>query len=334
MENINTPYDKIALYLAKKLSDTERALVESWINESVANKALFNELKNELTYIDEKESVIIDSKKVWGNIQSHILSTSSQYTKSSSRGLILRVASIAASVALLVGVFSSLFIKSTIDNINREEFITVIETPSGQKTKMTLPDHTQVWLNSESKLSYTNNFNKDKREIYLEGEAYFEVTKNTHKDFIVNTSDVKVLVTGTSFEVSAYQDDQYINVSLVEGYVNIMDINDRLLSGLEANEMIKVNRSNMQFALTRKLKNVFPLWTKEELVFYNEDLFTLARKIERWYGVEIKLMNPIINQKYTFSVKTESLRELLDSFNKITPIDYSINGKEVTISCK
>ena len=64
------------------------------------------------------------------------------------------------------------------------------------------------------------------------------------------------------------------------------------------------------------------------------DLLQLTRKIERWYGVEIDLIDPVISQKYTFSVKTESIRELLELFNKITPIEYTINGKEVTIKCK
>ncbi|MDU1905711.1 MAG: FecR family protein [Dysgonomonas sp.] len=336
MGNPKIRYEKIALYLAGKLSDTDRLYVENWINESDENKTLFDELKGELAYIDEPESVQIDKEKVWAGIESHISANpvfipSKEHTN---KRLIIKVASIAASIALLLGVFSSLFLKSTIDNINREEAITVIETLSGQKMKMTLPDQTQVWLNSESKLIYSNNFNREKREIQLEGEAYFEVTKNANKEFIVNTSDVKVLVKGTSFEVSAYKEDPYIGVSLVEGSVNVTDNNFRLLSGLEPNEVIKVNKSNMQFALTRNTKYAFPLWTKEELVFYNVYLFELTKKIERWYGVDIKLENPIINQKYTFSVKTESIRELLDLFNKITPIEYEVNGKEVTIRCK
>lgn len=334
MKTSEIPYEKIALYLADKLSDTERLDVENWIDKSDKNKVLFERLREELFYVNEPP-VQIDKEKVWAGIEERVsVDHPTQSNPHSNKQLIIKVASIAASVALLIGIFSSLFLKSTIDNIHREETITVVETLSGQKMKMTLPDQTQVWLNSESKLTYSNNFNREKREIQLEGEAYFEVTKNTNKEFIVSTSDVKVLVKGTSFEVSAYREDPYISVSLVEGNVNVTDKKLRLLSGLEANEVIKVNKSSMQFALTRNTKHAFPLWTQEELVFYNVDLFELTKKIERWYGVNIKLENPIVNQKYTFSVKTESIRELLDLFNKITPIEYEVNGKEVAIRCK
>lgn len=329
------PYELIASYLRNEISAADKLWLENWIAESTLNKSTFNDLKEEWKYIGEKDAVLIDKNKIWSAINRHILRhPSARNNTIINKRLVIKVASVAASIALLFGAATSLLVKNSIDNIQREKAVTTVETPTGQKMLMTLPDQTKVWLNSGSILSYTENFNKEDREISLVGEAYFDVTHNTNKEFIVKTSSVNVVVKGTSFDVSAYCEDPYISVSLVEGSVNVTDVRDNFLMALSPNENVRINKNNLQFVHTKNIKDAFPLWTKEQLVFYNVDLFELTRKIERWYGVEIKLIDPVISQKYTFSVKTESIRELLELFNKITPIEYTINGKEVTIRCK
>lgn len=335
MKEPEIPYHKIAAYLNNDLSISDKLWIESWIAQSPQNEEVFNSLKNEWKYVGEPNAIEIDKEKVWNTINDHLLlHPSSNNNRQISKRYVVKIASIAASIALLFGIASSLLVKTSIDNIYREKAVTRIETPIGQKMQMTLPDQTQVWLNSGSVLTYTENFNQDNREISLSGEAYFDVTHNANKEFIVKTSSVNVVVKGTSFDVAAYQEDAYVNVALVEGSVNVVDTNNKLLTQLAPNENLRINKANMQYVHTKNIKDAFPLWTKEELVFYNVDLFELTRKIERWYGVEIKLIDPVINQKYTFSMKTESIRELLDLFNKITPIEYTVNGKEVTIRCK
>ena len=335
MKEPEIPYKEIAAYLKGDLSTTDKLWVESWMAASSANAETFEALKEEWKYLDEEHVVDIDKDRVWNLIHEHVLLHPSASNKPFiKRSFVIKVASIAASVALLIGAISSLLIKGSIDTINREQAVTKIETPEGQKMLMTLPDETKVWLNSGSILSYTENFNKSDREISLCGEAFFDVTHSAKKEFIVKTTSVNVVVKGTTFDVSAYDEDPYVGVSLVEGKVDVMDRNNNLLVELAPNENVKVNKSSLQYVHTKNIKDAFPLWTKEQLVFYNVDLFEMTRKIERWYGVEIELINPIISQKYSFSVKTESIRELLELFNKIAPIEYSINGKEVTIRCK
>ncbi len=335
MKEPEIPYELIASYLRNEISAADKLWLENWIAESTLNKSTFNDLREEWKYIGEKDAVLIDKNKIWNAINRHILRhPSARNNTIINKRLVIKVASVAASIALLFGAATSLLVKNSIDNIQREKAVTTVETPTGQKMLMTLPDQTKVWLNSGSILSYTENFNKEDREISLEGEAYFDVTHNTNKEFIVKTSSVNIVVKGTSFDVSAYCEDPYISVSLVEGSVNVTDVRNNFLMALSPNENVRINKNNLQFVHTKNIKDAFPLWTKEQLVFYNVDLFELTRKIERWYGVEIKLIDPVISQKYTFSVKTESIRELLELFNKITPIEYTINGKEVTIRCK
>lgn len=334
MENQTKSYETIVAYLQGELSQSEMQTIEDWITTSSENKVLFDTYKEKWLSQDNFPMVSINKETVWNNISEYVRRDMQKATKTFTKATIYRIAGVAASIALLIGIFSSLLVKSTLDNISGENAITYIETPKGQKMRMTLPDQTKVFLNSGSTLSYSQNFNKNNREIILVGEAYFEVAKDADKEFIVTTSDVKVVVKGTSFEVSAYEDDAQIGVSLVEGIVHVTDLKDKLLSKMSPNESFKVNKGDMQFVLAKNIKQALPLWTLEQLAFYNADLFEVVRKIERWYGVNINLINPVVEQKYTFSVKDEPLASLLDHFNKITPIEYTIEGKEVTIKCK
>ncbi|MDR1503152.1 MAG: FecR family protein [Prevotella sp.] len=331
MNHAHIPYDEIAGYIRQELSEQERHKVDMWINSSAENRKLFEQLLNEWEniYDSPEQSVRADKDKIWSGISSHI--RTSLPVKSYTRKLLIKVAGIAAMLAIIVGVAATVFVKSTIDSAFLSQSVTTIETRQGQKMQMTLPDGTKVWLNSGSKLAYAGDFNRSERIVNLEGEAFFNVTKNQSKKFKVRTSDVDIVVKGTSFDVSAYNDDREISVSLLEGKVVITDKTGKYMTDLNPDELAIISRQNLKYTLFKDDANTYRSWTQDQLIFYNEDIYEVAKKLERWYGINIKLVNPDEKQKYTFSVKTESLRELLELFNKLTPIDYKINGKEVTI---
>ena len=331
MNHAHIPYDEIAGYIRQELSEQERHKVDMWINSSAENRKLFEQLLNEWEniYDSPEQSVRADKDKIWSGISSHI--RTSLPVKSYTRKMLIKVAGIAAMVAIIVGVAATVFVKSTIDSAFLSQSVTIIETMQGQKMQMTLPDGTKVWLNSGSKLTYAGDFNRSERIVNLEGEAFFNVTKNQTKKFKVRTSDVDIVVKGTSFDVSAYNDDREISVSLLEGKVVITDKTGKYMTDLNPDELVIISRQNLKYTLFKDDANTYRSWTQDQLIFYNEDIYEVTKKLERWYGINIKLVNPDEKQKYTFSVKTESLRELLELFNKLTPIDYKINGKEVTI---
>ncbi|MBF0650022.1 FecR family protein [Dysgonomonas sp. GY75] len=331
MNHAHIPYDEIAGYIRQELSEQERHKVDMWINSSAENRKLFEQLLNEWEniYDSPEQSVRADKDKIWSGISSHI--RTSLPVKSYTRKILIKVAGIAAMLAIIVGVAATVFVKSTIDSAFLSQSVTTIETRQGQKMQMTLPDGTKVWLNSGSKLTYAGDFNRSERIVNLEGEAFFNVTKNQSKKFKVRTSGVDIVVKGTSFDVSAYNDDREISVSLLEGKVVITDKTGKYMTDLNPDELAIISRQNLKYTLFKDDANTYRSWTEDQLIFYNEDIYEVAKKLERWYGINIKLVNPNEKQKYTFSVKTESLRELLELFNKLTPIDYKINGKEVTI---
>lgn len=331
MNHAHIPYDEIAGYIRQELSEQERHKVDMWINSSAENRKLFEQLLNEWEniYDSPEQSVRADKDKIWSGISSHI--RTSLPVKSYTRKILIKVAGIAAMLAIIVGVAATVFVKSTIDSAFLSQSVTTIETRQGQKMQMTLPDGTKVWLNSGSKLTYAGDSNRSERIVNLEGEAFFNVTKNQSKKFKVRTSGVDIVVKGTSFDVSAYNDDREISVSLLEGKVVITDKTGKYMTDLNPDELAIISRQNLKYTLFKDDANTYRSWTEDQLIFYNEDIHEVAKKLERWYGINIKLVNPNEKQKYTFSVKTESLRELLELFNKLTPIDYKINGKEVTI---
>lgn len=335
MNNAPIPYDDIAGYIRQEISDDKRHEVEAWINDSPENRKLFEQLFNEWEniYDTPEESVRADKKKVWTGISSHI--EASLPVKSYTRQFLVKVSSSAAMIAVIIGITVAFFVKSSIDSAFMTRSITTVETSEGQKMQMTLPDGTRVWLNSGSKLLYAADFNSKNRIVKLEGEGFFRVTKNENKKFIVKTSSVDIIVKGTSFDVSAYHDDREIRISLLEGEVAISDKEGNRISGLHPNELAVISRENLGCTVYKKEDaEIYRAWTHDQLTFYNADTHEIIKKFERWYGIHITWIDPDEKQKYTFSVKTESLHEVLELFNKLTPIDYTVNGKEVTIVYK
>ncbi len=331
MNHTHIPYDEIAAYIRQELSEPERQKIDMWINSSAENRELFEQLLNEWENIYDslESSAHADKDKIWTGISSHIRTSLPE--KSYTKKMLIKAAGIAAMIAIIVGITATVLVKSSIESAFLSQSVTTVETMQGQKMQMTLPDGTKVWLNSGSKLTYTADFNRSERIVSLEGEAFFDVTKDLSKKFKVKTSDVDIVVKGTSFDISAYNDDQEISVSLLEGKVAITDKAGKHMTDLNPDELAIISRQSMKYTLFKDDANAYRSWTQDQLIFYNEDIYKVAKKLERWYGINIELVNPDEKQKYTFSVKTESLRELLELFNKLTPIDYKINGKEVTI---
>lgn len=240
---------------------------------------------------------------------------------------------ISAAVLLPVFILLGAYFYFSKDTTVPEEFIVMAE--SGYKTKILLPDGTNVWLNSDSRLSYSSDFNRNNRHVKLEGEAFFDVNANTGVRFIVETEKVNVVVQGTAFNVSAYKDDATIDVSLLRGKVRLESYPDNtFLTELNPDQAASVLKENMQWEIRDCDVETESLWRQNKLRFENAPAKEVFHKLERWYGVTISVQNMNDNILYGFTLKSESLREILDEINKITPIEYRVNGEEVDIRYK
>ncbi len=240
---------------------------------------------------------------------------------------------IAVAVLLPALFISTTYLYFTSKSNSEQEF--VVKSAKGQKTQIFLPDGTKVWLNSDSHISYNSNYNQDNRHISLKGEAFFDVEKNMKSKFIVNVNGVSINVHGTAFNVTAYENDSIISVSLNRGSISVEDANNHhIIANLSPNQQVAVNRNNLSSRLMECDAGLNSLWTENRLKLEDATTEELFKKMEHWYGVNINVNNINPNNIYSLTIKTESLREMLDLINKLTPITYTINGEEVKVIYK
>lgn len=208
-------------------------------------------------------------------------------------------------------------------------------TPPGVKSTLTLHDGSKVILNSGSTLRYVKNFEPDKRILYLNGEAYFEVMKDSLRPFSVITGDVMTTALGTSFNISAYKNEE-LDISLLTGKVTVdVKMNNSKSVLLEEGEGLKVNLdagqvSKGQFDIDDKIG-----WTQKKIIFEREKLTEAIRVIENWYGVKFIFQNkpdPALLLSGIF--QDETLENVLGGLSYTARFDFEIKEDLVNIKFK
>ena len=209
--------------------------------------------------------------------------------------------------------------------------------PLGQKSVLFLSDGTKVWLNAASKISYLRNFaGSDTRDVYLEGEAFFDVAHDVHKPFVVHTSSIKIKVLGTSFNVKSYAEEKTIETTLVHGKVRIeqSDVKGNRIGDVELkpNQRAVFNKESKIINVREVAPGNTGSWKQDRLVFEEESIDNVIMQMERWFDVKIYVENKgNLDCKLTASIEKESLEEVLRLLEASHKIRYKINGSEVFI---
>ncbi len=333
MEKIHI-HTLILKYIENRCTQDEIDFILSWCNESEENKKEFIRIKKAWLVSDKKNDEKITSltPDVWKNIINNI---SEKASKTYTKRTLIYYASISAAAAIILMICINLFTNKNIWN-ESPEYTTFYMSP-GEKGQVFLPDGTKVWLNSDSKLTLKNDFNIKNRTVVLEGEAYFDVVKSDKHNFVVQTSSVDVKVYGTAFNVTAYPQADDVEVSLQRGAVSLYRKGvDEKLASLVPNQHISINRKTYLTKIDSFEDDSSIAWTFDELIFDYSPLDEVFSKMRNWYGVNITIVSPPVRQdlKYRFKIKSESLTEILQLIDKITPIEYKIDGKEVYIKYK
>ncbi|MFY9150588.1 MAG: FecR domain-containing protein [Prolixibacteraceae bacterium] len=198
-----------------------------------------------------------------------------------------------------------------------------ITSPPGIRSMVVLPDGTKVWLNAETTLKFPVPFPKNKRNVQLQGEAFFDVTKNPEQPFIVNSANVWVKVYGTRFNCKAYQEDKNIEVILEEGRVGLSVRDEgvykktRLIPGDHA----VITRESNKVDIKNEKIDKYIAWHTGKLVFENTPMSEVALMLERWYGIEVIIQNPeIMDYSFTTTFDNESLFEVIELIELSSPI--------------
>ena len=243
-----------------------------------------------------------------------------------------------AAVLLLAGFLFLYFYSDTAleKNLVVEPELILKDNPAGRKSQFFLPDGTAVWLNSESSLAYEVDSEREVRIVKLDGEAFFDVTKDKERPFIVKTSNCEVKVVGTQFNVRAYPEDASHHVSLSEGIVSVQGVakNETDPVILQPGESLSVNEQGEKSKSTFNHRVTLG-WRMGILHFEDASFHDVVNKLERWYGKKFLVEGDSKGTwKFSSEFHNETLENVLKAISYAKGFEYQINDKSVTLIFK
>jgi ferric-dicitrate binding protein FerR (iron transport regulator) len=310
-------FQQITKYLQGESSEEEVAAVFQWIDADPENRKEF-----------------IAFKKVWAlaaqgdENEAHLWRITSPRFHGKQTNLFLRIASYAAVFLLLIGTgvalqFTGLGVRQ--DKIVYQKSAT-ISAPLGQMTNVELPDGSTVMLNSGSSITYNGNFSLGQRLVTLQGEAYFDVAADQKHPFIVQTSRLNFKVHGTSFNIEAYPEANSMSTTLVQGSLGVMDKSDKEILLLAPGENAFFDAYTSKMTVNKVNTDLYTSWKVGLITFRNEKLKDIARKIERWYNVEIVINNQKLGEQAYFGtiMKNKPVDQILEVLKLTSSLRYKI----------
>lgn len=210
--------------------------------------------------------------------------------------------------------------------------------PKGSVSEMYLPDGTHIFLNSGSELKYSMDGMNGMREVFLKGEAWFKVAQMKKKTFLVHTPFYDVKVTGTTFNVKAYVDENEVATTLEEGSVKVISSANLQLGkeiAVVPGEQVVYNKSTKAIQIQQVNTKWYTSWKDNKLIFINMSVKDLRVLLERKYGVDIEIEDQsILKYHYDGTLKDETILEVLDIIQHTLPIEYKVVGQKIVISKK
>lgn len=310
-------YSTINKYLAGEASEAEVKEIYNWIELSPENREEFIIYKKiwVLTSIPEK-----------GMDEGWSPSIITQSPRKPSQ-LLRKYISYAASILVIFGLGMVLQHWISSSKLKNLTYLadTKIEVPKGQMSKIILPDGTRVQLNSESKLIYSSAFQSGNRTVTLEGEAFFDVAKDVNHSFVIKTSLLDFKVYGTKFNVEAYSNNE-VNTTLVEGSLGVIGKRGNELARLVPGENANFKKGSADLIVENVDTQLFTSWKDGIVTFRNEKLKDIARKIERWYNVQIIINNEKLGEEVYMGtiMKNKPIDQLLEVFRLTSSLEYRI----------
>ena len=324
-------------YLQGNCTEKEFEQLLLWIKEGSLNASdrgmvqdVWDEFEPEAGPVERiKYTQVLD--KIHHQININQNSAKFVIQKASAKTRILLILTRAAAI-LLLPVLSLLFYTNLsdrdryADNLNDLE----VEAPAGSRMQIVLGDGTRVWLNHGSKLKYPSRFAGENRKVFLTGEAYFEVAHNSKVPFNVEANHLEVRATGTAFNVSAYPGDDNIETTLVEGKVILYErATNHVIKALLPGECLKFDTQKKVCTLESGHTEKYTAWKDGLLVFKNERVEDVAKKLARWYNVRVEIADEKVNE-YTFTATfmDETLPQVLELMTLATPVRYQLTLRE------
>jgi len=317
----------IANFLSGEATEAEKAELTNWIESSSSNKKHFEEYKriwyNSQTYFPRAEA-LADQLKIKDQIINQL--TNYQPGKSISFWLFRVAAILAIPVVLGIGWY--------IGNSGNKgkDIICEVSTPKGHISRCTLADGTEVWLNAGSTLKYPSTMNGDLREVNLDGEAYFKVTKNAHKPFVVNTKLAQIKVLGTVFNLKAYSNENKVETTLEEGRVEFKPKNSAVNPvELKPGEQVVFNHSSQKLSVNNVDTYLLTAWKDGKYVFKDAELKDIINELERLYDVKFHIQNDSLLHMHFRGMfeYDQNIFSALERLELTTNKKYKMDGRQI-----
>ncbi|RIJ48550.1 FecR family protein [Maribellus luteus] len=328
---IDTSKNKVLKrYLKGNYSVNDHLLMKKWFTDNSEYKEIEPLLDDSWETYGRQESEQPE-QHVFNKIISQIwLQEENKKSRNNLRNIFIRVAA-----ALIIGLVTGYFV-SNLRQASYEPVYFTAHAPKGSISETLLPDGSLVVLNAGSRLEYALGKNNQVNEVRLDGEAWFDIHPNPERKFIVKTSHYNVNVTGTQFNVKAYEEDDEITTTLEKGSVSIESGEKTALAyspELKPGEQFSLNKETQKAILSKVNTKIYTTWKDNKLIFINMDLDELFVLLERKFGVDIEISNTeILDLHYTGTIKNETILEILDLISHTLPLNYEIIGQKIIIT--
>lgn len=224
-----------------------------------------------------------------------------------------------------------------VSRIGEKEVMNKIIVPTGGEYNLTLSDGTLVYLNAESVMTFPKHFTGEKREVSLEGEAYFHVMASNEHPFIVKTKDMDVMVTGTEFNVKAYPDEMNVQTTLLQGVVTVFSGCDKKEKvEIKPNQQAEWCRHSMKMRVKEVDPDLFMAWKDGRFIFRQDRLEDIMRTLARWYEMEVVYLDESVKNMF-FAGKlnrSEEITPILNVLRATDKLSVEVQGKKIVIGLK
>jgi transmembrane sensor len=320
---------KIENYIKGNPDSSEKDFVESLFTDDSNNKAFVEMLKDDWDkFTTPEKNPGTDLMPVLDKIH-HIINKEKSNMHTWVKKTINTYMQIAAIMLIPLFLTALMFYvrntrsENNLTSTNEQTAVTEIFAPYSSRVSFNLPDGTKGMLNSGSKLSYSLPFSNNRR-IILEGEAWFEVTHDEEHPFTINSGSSSVVVLGTSFNISAYPTENYVEIVLSEGKVEFSDSSLSRKVVIKPLQRLVYKDGNIEGTIVDPEK--YNSWTKGKLVFRGDPMAEIARRIERWYNVKVVLADKELeNYSFRATFEDDSLEDVFRYLSMTTPIKYRIS---------
>jgi ferric-dicitrate binding protein FerR (iron transport regulator) len=333
MNDQTTDINEIIIrYLDESATLEEKQLLLQWLKASDKNRAEFNGTRDLWLSCDAALSGETELNAALNRLRFRILNPCTPVRQPK---ILIGWRQAAAIILVLLGMSYRFAIRPPVSVEKETCILNRLITAGNSKGKFILPDSTVVWLNANSKLTCPEKFDDDRRLVQLEGEGYFEVAGNKNKPFVVQSGDLAIEALGTAFDISCYPFRHTTEVVLLNGSVKIASNRFDRDVIIKPDQMLEYRHDRKTARVQGTKAHLHVDWIKDRLVFDNTRLSDIMISLEGWYNVSIQCPASFAEKtRLSFTVRNETVNEILKAISLIIPVRYSIAENVVTVTPK